>query len=35
MLPAGALIVLAIVVPWYAALYAQHGWEPIRAFFLG
>ena len=34
MLPSGALIVLAIVLPWYAALYAQHGWEPIRFFFL-
>jgi 4-amino-4-deoxy-L-arabinose transferase-like glycosyltransferase len=33
MLPSGALIVLAIVLPWYAALYAQHGWEPIRFFF--
>ena len=32
MLPSGALIVLAIVVPWYAALYVQHGWEPIRFF---
>jgi 4-amino-4-deoxy-L-arabinose transferase-like glycosyltransferase len=31
----GALIVLAIVVPWYAALYFRHGWEPIHAFFVG
>ena len=34
MLPAGALIVAAIVVPWYAALYHQHGWTHIRAFLL-
>jgi 4-amino-4-deoxy-L-arabinose transferase-like glycosyltransferase len=34
MLPAGALIVAAIVAPWYAALYAQHGWTYIREFFL-
>ena len=31
----GALIVLAIVVPWYAMVYAQHGWEYIREFFIG
>lgn len=31
----GALIVLAIVAPWYAMLYAEHGWEPIRSFFIG
>ena len=31
----GALIVLAIVAPWYAALYAQHGWEHIVGFFWG
>jgi 4-amino-4-deoxy-L-arabinose transferase-like glycosyltransferase len=35
MIPAGALIVLAIVVPWYAALYRQSGWEPIVSFLLG
>lgn len=34
-LPAGALIVAAIVVPWYALLYHQHGWTYIRAFFVG
>jgi 4-amino-4-deoxy-L-arabinose transferase-like glycosyltransferase len=34
-LPAGALIVLAIVVPWYAADYAQHGWAHIAQFFVG
>ena len=35
MLPAGALIVAAIVVPWYAVLYARHGWTYIGQFFLG
>ena len=34
MLPAGALIVAAIAVPWYAALYAEHGWTYIRTFFI-
>ncbi|MFO7694376.1 MAG: glycosyltransferase family 39 protein [Vicinamibacterales bacterium] len=32
MLPAGALIVSAIVVPYYAALYAQEGWDAIASF---
>jgi 4-amino-4-deoxy-L-arabinose transferase-like glycosyltransferase len=32
---AGAAIVFAIVAPWYAALYAQHGWEHIVGFFWG
>jgi 4-amino-4-deoxy-L-arabinose transferase-like glycosyltransferase len=31
----GALIVLAIVAPWYVALYAVHGWDPILCFFVG
>ena len=31
----GALIVLAVVVPWYAAIYNQHGWDYIRQFFVG
>jgi 4-amino-4-deoxy-L-arabinose transferase-like glycosyltransferase len=31
----GAVIVLAIVTPWYAMVYAQHGWEYIREFFIG
>jgi 4-amino-4-deoxy-L-arabinose transferase-like glycosyltransferase len=35
MIPAGILIVLAIVVPWYAALYRQDGWGPIVSFFVG
>ncbi len=34
-LPLGALIVLAIVVPWYAALHGRHGWDPIWSFFVG
>ena len=32
MLPAGALIVAVIVVPYYAALYAQEGWDAIASF---
>jgi 4-amino-4-deoxy-L-arabinose transferase-like glycosyltransferase len=35
MLPEGALIVFAIVAPWYIALYAEYGWDPIRQFFIG
>jgi 4-amino-4-deoxy-L-arabinose transferase-like glycosyltransferase len=35
MIPAGLLIVLAIVVPWYAALYQREGWTPILSFFVG
>ena len=35
MLPAGALIVIAIVVPWYALLYARSGWTHIASFLLG
>jgi 4-amino-4-deoxy-L-arabinose transferase-like glycosyltransferase len=35
MIPLGVLIVLAIVVPWYAALYTREGWGPIFMFFLG
>jgi len=34
-IPAGILIVLAIVVPWYAVLYARYGWTYIGSFFLG
>ena len=30
----GALIVVAIVVPWYAAIYRVHGWEYITQFFV-
>jgi 4-amino-4-deoxy-L-arabinose transferase-like glycosyltransferase len=32
MLPAGALIAGAIVVPYYAALYFQEGWDAIASF---
>jgi 4-amino-4-deoxy-L-arabinose transferase-like glycosyltransferase len=32
MLPLGVLIIAAIVVPWYAALYHQHGWTYIKSF---
>ena len=32
MLPTGALIVAAIVVPYYAALYVQEGWDAIASF---
>ena len=35
MLPTGALISLAIVVPWYYFLYREHGWEYIGSFIVG
>jgi 4-amino-4-deoxy-L-arabinose transferase-like glycosyltransferase len=35
MIPAGALIALAIAVPWYAVLYAQGGWTHISGFLVG
>jgi 4-amino-4-deoxy-L-arabinose transferase-like glycosyltransferase len=35
MLPLGALISLAIVVPWYYLLYREHGWEYIGSFIFG
>ncbi len=35
MVPTGVAIVLAIVVPWYAALYRRDGWTHITSFFLG
>ncbi len=31
----GALIVIAIVAPWYAMVYAEHGGQYIRDFFIG
>jgi 4-amino-4-deoxy-L-arabinose transferase-like glycosyltransferase len=34
-IPAGVLIVAAIVVPWYAALYQRYGWTYIVSFVLG
>ncbi|HVH57860.1 MAG TPA: glycosyltransferase family 39 protein [Vicinamibacterales bacterium] len=35
MIPWGVVVVLAIIVPWYAALYQRDGWTPIASFFLG
>ena len=35
MVPAGALISLAITVPWYYLLYREYGWEYISAFIFG
>lgn len=35
MLLPGALIVLAIVVPWYAAQIPEHGFTYIQSFFIG
>jgi 4-amino-4-deoxy-L-arabinose transferase-like glycosyltransferase len=35
LIPAGVAIVSALVVPYYAALYLRHGWEPITSFLLG
>jgi len=34
MIPLGVVIVAAIVVPWYAALYHEHGWTYIKLFFV-
>jgi len=34
MVPAGAVIVAAFVLPYYAALSAQHGWDAITTFLL-
>ncbi|TAK12623.1 MAG: glycosyltransferase family 39 protein [Acidobacteria bacterium] len=35
MVPIGAVIIAAIVAPWYVADYQQHGWAHIREFFIG
>jgi 4-amino-4-deoxy-L-arabinose transferase-like glycosyltransferase len=35
MLPTGALISLAIAVPWYYLLYREYGWEYIASFIFG
>jgi 4-amino-4-deoxy-L-arabinose transferase-like glycosyltransferase len=35
MIPAGILVVLAIVLPWYVALYHRYGWTYITSFFVG
>jgi hypothetical protein len=34
MLPLGIVIIAAIVVPWYAALYREHGWTYIQSFLI-
>lgn len=34
MLPMGLIIVAAVVLPWYLAIYYQHGWTHIEAFIL-
>jgi 4-amino-4-deoxy-L-arabinose transferase-like glycosyltransferase len=33
-IPFGIVIVAAIVLPWYLALYTQHGWVYIKEFFI-
>ena len=35
MLPTGAVISLAIVLPWYVMVYRQHGLEYITSFVFG
>ncbi|MEO7272195.1 MAG: glycosyltransferase family 39 protein [Vicinamibacterales bacterium] len=35
MIPAGVVIILVIVAPWYGALYARDGWTYIVSFFVG
>jgi 4-amino-4-deoxy-L-arabinose transferase-like glycosyltransferase len=35
LMPTGVLVVSAIVVPWYAALYYRYGWTYIVSFVLG
>ena len=35
MLPTGALISLAIAMPWYYLLYREYGWEYIGSFIFG
>jgi 4-amino-4-deoxy-L-arabinose transferase-like glycosyltransferase len=34
MLPMGVIVVAAIVLPWYLAIYFQHGWSHIETFIL-
>ena len=34
MIPLGVVIIAVIVVPWYAALYHEHGWTYIRSFLI-
>lgn len=35
MIPLGVVIVLALVLPWYVALYQRDGWTYIEAFVFG
>ena len=35
MLPTGALIGLAVVLPWYVLVYLQNGWTYIQSFVVG
>jgi 4-amino-4-deoxy-L-arabinose transferase-like glycosyltransferase len=35
MIPLGLILALAIVVPWYAALYQRYGWTYITSFIVG
>jgi len=35
MIPIGLVVVLAIVIPWYAALYQRYGWTYITSFIVG
>jgi len=35
MIPIGIVVVLVIVVPWYAALYHRYGWTYITSFIVG
>lgn len=34
MLPAGLVVVALIVLPWYLAIYSQHGWGHIETFII-
>ena len=34
MLPAGLIVIAVLVLPWYVAIYVQHGWSHIQAFIL-
>jgi 4-amino-4-deoxy-L-arabinose transferase-like glycosyltransferase len=34
MIPLGIVIMALLVVPWYAALYHEHGWTYIRSFLV-
>ena len=34
MIPLGIVIIAVIVVPWYAALYQEHGWTYIKSFLI-